>query len=70
MLRRANKARVALGGEAGTAYWIAPKPKGMWQRTYERKRNGIERDEAQADRLFMAKYRHRLSKYEFEMYFG
>jgi hypothetical protein len=38
MLRRANKLRVALGGEAGTANWIAPKPKGMWHRTYERKK--------------------------------
>ena len=35
-LRRANKRRVALGGEPGTAYLIAPKPKGMWQRTYQR----------------------------------
>jgi hypothetical protein len=33
------KLRVALGGEAGTANWIAPKPKGMWQRTYERKKS-------------------------------
>jgi hypothetical protein len=32
------KLRVALGGEAGTANWIAPKPKGMWHRTYERKK--------------------------------
>ncbi len=27
---------MALGGELGTASWIAPKPKGMWQRTYAR----------------------------------
>jgi hypothetical protein len=38
MLRRANKLRMALGGEPGTAHWIAHKPKGMWQRTYQRKR--------------------------------
>lgn len=69
-LRRANKARVALGGEAGTAHWIAPRPKGMWQQTYERKRDGIERDEAQADYLFMSKYRHRLSKDDCEIHFG
>ncbi len=35
MLRRANKLRTALGGEPGTAYFIAPKPKGMWERTYQ-----------------------------------
>jgi hypothetical protein len=40
MLRRANKLRTALGGEPGTAYFIAPKPKGMWQQTYEK--NGLK----------------------------
>jgi hypothetical protein len=38
MSRRANKLRMALGGEPGSAHWIAPQPKGMWQRTYQRKR--------------------------------
>ncbi len=61
MLRRANKTRVALGGEAGTAYWIAPKPKGMWQRTYQRKRFEIEWCENQADQQFIAKFAHLLS---------
>lgn len=42
MLRRANKLRMALGGAPGTAHWIAPKPKGMWTRTYQRKRFEIE----------------------------
>lgn len=70
MLRRANKLRMALGGEPGTAHWIAPKPKGMWQRTYERKCNEIEWCEDQANQLFLSKYRHLLSKDELEMYFG
>jgi hypothetical protein len=70
LLRRANKLRMALGGEPGTAYWIAPKPKGMWQRTYQRKRREIEWCERQADQAFLSKYRHILSEEEQQMYFG
>ena len=69
MLRRANKLRTALGGEAGTANWIAPKPKGMWQRTYQRKRFEINWCEDQANRHFIATYAHLLSKNEQEMFF-
>lgn len=58
MLRRANKLRIALGGEAGTANWIAPKPKGMWQRTYERTTREIEWCEGQADCIFTARFAH------------
>jgi hypothetical protein len=70
MLRRANKIRMALGGEPGTAHWIADKPKGMWQRTYQRKRFEIEWCEDQADRLFISKFANLLSQEEREMYFG
>lgn len=70
MLRRANKVRMALGGEPGTAYWIAPKPKGMWHRTYQRKRWEIEGCEHQANLLFPSKYSHVLSKEERQRYFG
>ena len=70
MLRRANKLRTALGGEAGTANWIAPKPKGMWQRTYQRKRFEIEWCENQATHHFLSKFAHLLSPEEREMYFG
>ncbi|WP_281856844.1 hypothetical protein [Litoreibacter halocynthiae] len=70
MLRRANKLRTALGGEPGTAHWIAPKPKGMWQRTYQRKRLEIEWCEGRADHLFIDKFRHLVSKDELEIYFG
>ncbi len=69
-LRRANKIRMALGGEPGMANWIVPKPKGMWQQTYQRKRWAIESAEYQANLLFLSKYRHVLSKQELEMYFG
>jgi hypothetical protein len=57
LLRRANKMRVALGGEAGTVHWIR-RPKGMWQRTYQRKRFEIEWCENKASRLFLSKFRH------------
>jgi hypothetical protein len=70
MLRRANKLRIGLGGEAGTANWIAPKPKGMWRRTYARKRSEIECCECQADSLFIAKFAHHLSAEERERFFG
>lgn len=69
MLRRANKLRRALGGEPGTANWIAPRPKGMWQRTYARKRSEIEWCEGQANHLFIAQFQHLLTKEEREMYF-
>ena len=70
MLRRANKLRMALGGEPGTAHWVAPKPKGMWQRTYQRKRFEIDWCENQANLLFIEKFAHLLSSEELEMYFG
>jgi hypothetical protein len=70
MLRRANSLRMALGGEPGTAYWIAPKPKGMWQRTYEKHCSEIEWFENQADHHFVAKFSHLLSKEDRERCFG
>ena len=70
MLRRANKLRMALGGEPGTAHWIAPKPKGMWLRTYQRQRSEIEWCEYQANLLFLSKYRNILNREECEIYFG
>ena len=62
--------RMALGGEPGTANWIAPKPKGMWHRTYERQCEQIARDEGQADLMFLRKYARLLSREDREMFFG
>ena len=70
MLRRANKIRMELGGEPGTAHWIAPKPKGMWQRTYQLKRGEIEWCEGQANHGFIERFAHLLSQDERDMYFG
>jgi hypothetical protein len=67
---RMAKLRVALGGEAGTANWIAPKPKGMWHRTYERKQFEIWWCKNQADLLFIGKYSHLLSQSEMDGLFG
>jgi len=68
MLRRANKRRMALGGEPGTASWIT-KPKGMWQRTYMQKLIEIRVAEDQANRAFMSRFSKHLSPEELEMYF-
>lgn len=70
MLRRANKLRRALGGAPGTAQLIAPKPKGMWHRTYEQIQFEIEWCEDQADRAFIERFRHLLSDEDAEMFFG
>lgn len=64
LLRRANKLRMALGGEPGAAHWIAPKPNGMWERTYERKRFEIDWCEHQANVAFLHKYGQFLSEQE------
>ncbi|MFT5616776.1 MAG: hypothetical protein ACI8Q6_004083, partial [Granulosicoccus sp.] len=56
------------GGEPGTAHFIAWKPKGMWQRTYQRKRFEIEWCEDQANIAFISMYSHLLGAGEFESF--
>ena len=69
LLRRANKLRMSLGGEPGTASWIPPKPKGMWHRTYQRKLDEIDWCEGRADHLFLSRFRHLLSTDDIDTYF-
>lgn len=68
LLRRANKRRTALGGEPGICSWIN-KPKGMWQRTYNRHRAEIIAAEDQSTAEFMRRFSGRLSAEEIEIYF-
>ncbi len=68
LLRRANKLRRELGGEAGTASQVAPKPKGMSQKKYQRMRFEIEWCEGQANHLFTSKFFRHLSKGEREYF--
>lgn len=68
MLSRAHKLQMALVGESAHEFWLAPKPKGMWLQTYQRKRHEIEWYENQANIAFLSRYAHMLSVNDLEQF--
>lgn len=48
LLWQANKVREGLSGEPGTSQPIADRPRGMWRRTYRRRRDSIHEFERMA----------------------
>jgi hypothetical protein len=55
---RASRLRRRLGGTGGAYHLHEPlpaRPKGMWKRTYERRRREIEEAEGRAEELFWEK---------------
>lgn len=68
LLRRANKRRMALGGEPGVYSWIN-RPKGMWQRTYDRHKANIIHSESLATAEMRRMFSGKISAQELDMYF-
>ncbi|MBC8285729.1 MAG: hypothetical protein H8E32_18090 [Nitrospinae bacterium] len=58
-MTRGNKIRERLGGDGGMKSKLAPRPKGMWRRTYERLCNEVRLAEAKGDRDFLDYIRRR-----------
>ncbi|MCW6512974.1 hypothetical protein [Lichenifustis flavocetrariae] len=52
--RRSNTIRTRLGGEAGPLSTFPQRPKGMWNRTYERLLDKAIEADVQAEELFAA----------------
>ena len=59
-MTRANKIRERLGGEWGMESMLAPRPKGMWHRTYKRLCNEVRLAEAEGNQGFLDYMRKRM----------
>jgi hypothetical protein len=62
LTRRANKIRQRLGGDPGVFAAFPRKPKGMWQRTYERLAEKVFEAEMSADDTFALRAEHMLAR--------
>jgi hypothetical protein len=61
-LRRANKIRRRLGGDAGMAATFPQKPRGMWRRTYQRLHEQAFEAEMLADEAFVQRAQRLLAR--------
>ena len=58
-MTRANKIRERIGGDFGMESLLAPRPKGMWRKTYERLCNEVRIAEAEGNQDFLGYIRKR-----------
>jgi hypothetical protein len=61
-IRRASKIKRQLGGEGGLAASFPPRPRGMWQRTYERLREKATAADMMANAAFEAEAERLLAR--------
>ena len=66
LMKRANKIRERLGCDWGTESMLAPRPKGMWRRTYKRLCKEVRLAEAEGDQGFLDYMRKRMPDLENE----
>ena len=61
-IRRADKLRMALGGEPGLEQPLPLRPKGMWRRTYDRRAAAIMAADEEAEAAFLSEACYRFGR--------
>lgn len=61
-LRRAAKARARLGGPITRGSPLPPRPRGMWQQTYDRLLAAVQAADARADDAFIVSAEHLIDR--------